>query len=219
MKDMIKVKAQRTNCLTNVVIDVELVVVKKYNDYLNSHWISIEEGGVTGFESMRFDLIPATLADRNGWLACAGTPNQWDKLFIPGEEMKKIYDYFSGNLKEEEVSEELPEEKEEKMMGTDNTIVSCSGGKYTFILEEGDWRVRVDRHGEPWLKIEQGHKAVSNLVLEMLEVKEALDKSVKLQSHYAKLLNQYDGRERICFSNEEEWLKELRKGKRGVNDE
>ena len=39
----------------------------------------------------------------------------------------------------------------------------------------------------------------------------ALEKSVELQSHYAKLLNMYDGGKRIGFKNAYEWITRLRK--------
>lgn len=38
----------------------------------------------------------------------------------------------------------------------------------------------------------------------------ALEESIKLQSHYAKLLNQYDGGTRISFSSPEEFMERLR---------
>jgi hypothetical protein len=38
---------------------------------------------------------------------------------------------------------------------------------------------------------------------------EALEESVKLQSHYAMLLNMHDGGERIGFANAEAWLTRL----------
>lgn len=38
----------------------------------------------------------------------------------------------------------------------------------------------------------------------------ALDQSVRLQSHYAKLLNQYDGGRRHVFKSSDEWLARLR---------
>jgi len=38
----------------------------------------------------------------------------------------------------------------------------------------------------------------------------ALEESLKLQSHYAKLLNQYDGEERRGFGSAEAWIKRLR---------
>jgi hypothetical protein len=37
----------------------------------------------------------------------------------------------------------------------------------------------------------------------------ALEKSVKLQSHYAVLLNIYDGGERIQFADADAWIKRL----------
>lgn len=38
---------------------------------------------------------------------------------------------------------------------------------------------------------------------------EALEESVKMQSHYAALLNDYDGGKRIVFASADEWLKRL----------
>lgn len=43
------------------------------------------------------------------------------------------------------------------------------------------------------------------------ELRTALIESVKLQSHYAELLNQWDGGQRIIFTNAHEWLDRLRK--------
>jgi len=43
------------------------------------------------------------------------------------------------------------------------------------------------------------------------ELEIALAESVMLQSHYAKLLNMYDGGERLCFADSDEWLARLRK--------
>lgn len=42
------------------------------------------------------------------------------------------------------------------------------------------------------------------------ELENALEASVTLQSHYAKLLNQYDLGERMSFSNAGEWIARLR---------
>ena len=41
------------------------------------------------------------------------------------------------------------------------------------------------------------------------ELKEALEESVKLQAHYAKLLNMYDEGKRIIFKNSQQWLDRL----------
>jgi len=38
---------------------------------------------------------------------------------------------------------------------------------------------------------------------------EALEESVKLQAHYAKLLNDFDGGRRVVFKGAEEWLDRL----------
>jgi len=49
------------------------------------------------------------------------------------------------------------------------------------------------------------------------ELEHALEESVKLQSHYARLLNMYDKGKRMEFSNAKAWLlrlKELEKVKK-----
>jgi hypothetical protein len=38
----------------------------------------------------------------------------------------------------------------------------------------------------------------------------ALEESIKLQSHYAALLNEYDGGKRLQFANADEWIARLR---------
>lgn len=43
----------------------------------------------------------------------------------------------------------------------------------------------------------------------MEKLKIALEKSICLQSHYATLLNQYDGGERLVFKTVDEWIKRL----------
>ena len=45
---------------------------------------------------------------------------------------------------------------------------------------------------------------------ELKQLKEALSESVKLQSHYAGLLNMYDEGGRMLFANVDEWLERLR---------
>ena len=45
--------------------------------------------------------------------------------------------------------------------------------------------------------------------VEELEI--ALRESLELQAHYALLLNQYDGGERLVFKTQAEWLNRLRK--------
>ena len=45
----------------------------------------------------------------------------------------------------------------------------------------------------------------------LAELRKALQASVRLQSHYAQLLNSYDGGKRIIFNTVEEWIARLRK--------
>lgn len=47
----------------------------------------------------------------------------------------------------------------------------------------------------------------------MHEMRVALEESVKLQSHYAMLINMHDGGERIQFANADAWLARLRDAK------
>ncbi len=49
-----------------------------------------------------------------------------------------------------------------------------------------------------------------NLNDELLEALRALEESVSLQGHYARLLNEYDGGERRQFGNAREWIERLR---------
>jgi len=41
------------------------------------------------------------------------------------------------------------------------------------------------------------------------KLEKAIDESLKLQSHYAKLLNMYDGGERKGFKTRKEWMDRL----------
>lgn len=49
------------------------------------------------------------------------------------------------------------------------------------------------------------------------EIFDALYESIKLQSHYAKLLNQYDNGHRLSFVNAYSWIQRLR-DLRGLRD-
>lgn len=53
----------------------------------------IRKGGVTGYESFYVKDYHDP-EHKRGWTACAGTKGRWDKLFIPPEEMKKVFEYF-----------------------------------------------------------------------------------------------------------------------------
>lgn len=161
------VKAIRTHCCTNEEQEVKVSIEREYIERnLNSWWIKIVEGGVTGHESMRFDLIPKCGCFERGWVACMKTPNSWDGLYIPPEEMKKIYDYFSGNLDKDVLKEML-----------EDSIDTPIPTPYPVSIED--------------------------------KLTIALEQSLKLQSHYANLLNMYDGGERLTFPGIQEWFDRL----------
>jgi hypothetical protein len=67
-----------------------------------------------------------------------------------------------------------------------------------------------------WLVGEKPYDHYSDRVMvrrardEILALREALDESVKLQSHYAALLNDYDGGKRLQFATADDWLERLR---------
>lgn len=50
---------------------------------------------------------------------------------------------------------------------------------------------------------------LSTMASEVIRYKAALEESVKLQSHYAGLLNAHDGGERIQFPNTDAWIERL----------
>lgn len=56
----------------------------------------------------------------------------------------------------------------------------------------------------------EGGKTISQLEEECAELSIGLRESVKLQTHYAKLLNGYDGGQRMAFDTHDEWLERLR---------
>lgn len=49
-------------------------------------------GGPTGYESFYINSDRLERICDNGWTACVGTRGVYDKLFIPGEEMRKAID-------------------------------------------------------------------------------------------------------------------------------
>ncbi len=55
----------------------------------------------------------------------------------------------------------------------------------------------------------QHEKDNGKLRLDLARCRYALGESVKLQSHYAQLLNMHDGGERIGFTDADEWIARL----------
>jgi len=57
--------------------------------------------------------------------------------------------------------------------------------------------------------------AQMSLEAQLRETRAALEESVKLQSHYAGLLNAYDGGKRMQFKDAREWMRRLAEIKKG----
>lgn len=55
----------------------------------------------------------------------------------------------------------------------------------------------------------QQEATIAALFARMAKLEGALEQSVELQSHYAELLNMYDGGQRLTFANVEAWLDRL----------
>ena len=99
----IDVKAIRTNCMTDVKTDVTCHCVIVWHEELESYWVKITKGGVTGFESCEVNRIKNDGIDDGidkgtrfgNWCACAGTPGSWDTLYIPEESMKEIIKWIN----------------------------------------------------------------------------------------------------------------------------
>ncbi len=83
-----KLKCIRTNCHTGAeTVENHKAVI--YHSKFNSWCIKLEPG-VTGYES--FLIRDMLNKEVTAWSACAGTPDSWDKLIIPLEEMERLRD-------------------------------------------------------------------------------------------------------------------------------
>lgn len=51
---------------------------------------------------------------------------------------------------------------------------------------------------------------IGRQIAETRDLRTALEESVKLQSHYAHLLNMHDGGQRVGFTNADDWIARLR---------
>jgi hypothetical protein len=90
---------------------------------------------------------------------------------------------------------------------------SCLGCKAEGYIEVGVTAVQLDRLVTEDLRRRGDPPAVANFA----EVSEALEESVKLQSHYATLLNGHDGGRRRGFRDVEEWIQRLRDCRSSAN--
>lgn len=78
-------KGTLTDCITGKVSEVEV-------SYEVTDGVFTLLGGPTGYESFRMNEKNIAQIVENGWVACMGTKNVWDKIFIPAEEMRKAFE-------------------------------------------------------------------------------------------------------------------------------
>lgn len=98
-QSFVKCKARRISCTSEEEKEVELTLTAKYHGSgLNSYWLMIVDGGVTGYEGVEFRLDIIERTSRTGWCACAGTKGRWDKLVIPARGMEKVWKFFKGKV-------------------------------------------------------------------------------------------------------------------------
>ena len=90
----------------------------------------------------------------------------------------------------------------------------------TLVYMNSDWGHRLFQHYSP----KTMRYVIENLFLIIdiegyivvkKEESQALEESVKLQAHYAELLNMHDGGERIIFKSVKDWIERLRHIKGG----
>ena len=77
------------------------------------------------------------------------------------------------------------------------------------IDEKPDRQPLIDQLVELQAELEHKSKVLDDVHAKLKQLQEALNESIKFQSHYAELLNIHDGGERIIFKNSEQWIKRL----------
>ena len=61
--------------------------------------------------------------------------------------------------------------------------LSVADGKYIFFIPDGDWRVHIERFGQPLMVIESGHHAVAALVMELEELRGYVAEQQEAEEH------------------------------------
>ncbi len=71
--------------------------------------------------------------------------------------------------------------------------VSVEGGKYIFEVPEGDYKVHIKRHGEPWLVLEVGSKAIFTMMCELTTARAELVDARRALDAAGASINAVDG--------------------------
>lgn len=85
-----RLKCIRTNCFTGKETEeIHTASVKIGTGYVA--WVYLSPG-VTGYESCSVESL--LKSKRGTWPACAGTPERWDTLVVPEEEVERLADHL-----------------------------------------------------------------------------------------------------------------------------
>lgn len=88
----VTVGAVRTSCLTGVDRVVQIVLVVRPGRSDGKDWFFIDEGGVTGYESIPVEAVARAVDEGRGWEACHGTEGRWDGMVVPVESLRAARD-------------------------------------------------------------------------------------------------------------------------------
>ncbi len=85
------VKGTRGSCHSkrSEEVSCQLLFIER-NNKQREIWVT--KGCVTGFEN--FTPQETKLDEIQDWLACNGTPGEWDSLLISAKEMRRAFDCF-----------------------------------------------------------------------------------------------------------------------------
>lgn len=122
-----------TDCTTGekreIEVDYDIVFIK-------GERVFCLIGGVTGQERfcIKSKYMNVTGMCRNGWVACKGAKDRYDKLFIPAEEMRDALEPYIGN-------------RVQKVMMQEVIISSCRECRYHGYTES-NWYCKMMKLGK-----------------------------------------------------------------------
>jgi hypothetical protein len=95
----VSVKATVTEAFSGKTFDTECELALKHTDQFG--WIvRVVNGSLIGPAYFGINGLNRPGQFESGWLACAGRPGQYDRLFISGSEMKRALVQLGINQKE-----------------------------------------------------------------------------------------------------------------------
>jgi len=91
--DNITVPAVRTRLATSAKKE-DVEVTFAISEIKRDKTLSIVKGGVTGYEGFYVKYASSQRMRKHGWCACMGTAGRWDRLVVPAESMRKVFDHY-----------------------------------------------------------------------------------------------------------------------------